>query len=237
MRSLAAALSVLLLLAAVSCTGHNETTQSPDLSTEQPPAQRALTGQVLLPAGEGPRGVELWITTQTQDQPPDDHWVRFDEAGRFEHPLPPGRQLTNLTLSAAGTDVFLLETDAFPDADDAGTIGLGTIDLRDRLIPHKLTLRAAQGAPQGDIRAALWPGPPPTGPRGGSVSLGSAQFPTLTLGDETQWLLPPNATTIYLLVERPANNARGRNWRSGYQQQFGPYTTNNFPNELHIAGD
>ncbi len=247
MRLLALPLA-LLLLATTACTRNAPPENTPpghDTPTQHdapPDAEPALTGRVLLPPGEGRRGVELWITYTTADGQTHDRWVRFDAAGHFAHPLAPGNpstpgdQPTAVSVSAAGIEVYHADADALPAPDAQGRIALGTLDLRDRLVPHTITFRPAHGSPAGDIRVAFWPGPPPTGPRGGAVSLGSAQFPTQPLNTPTHWLLPPDAKTLYLLVERPANPLPGQPWRTGYQQQFGPYPTQQLPQELHVAG-
>lgn len=233
MKDTAVALLVACFLFAASCTGRTDASNR----RAQSYTGHAVTGHVLLPEGEGRRGVELWITTRAHDQSPSARWVLFDHEGRFEHPLQPGARPMSVNISAAGIDVFRLETEPVPIADATGMINLGTIDLRDRLVRRRLTLHAAQGAPRGDIRVAAWPGSPPTGPRGEPVSLGSAQFPTIALGDETEWLLPPHAATIYFLVERPIGAAREKEWRSGYQQLYGPFAVSDLPTELVVAGE
>ena len=73
---------------------------------------------------------------------------------------------------------------------------------------------------------------PPRGPFGESVSLGSRQFPPVTLPCELEWLLPQDAESIYFLVERPEGSGRGIHWRSGSQRLFGPFTSTGFPSEL-----
>ena len=109
---------------------------------------------------------------------------------------------------------------------------MGVIDLRERLKKHGLLLRAAKGKPAGDVRVAMWFGPPPVGPRGEPVSLGSRQFPPVTLGSQVEWLLSHDAHSIYFLVERPSGLGRGSKWRSGHQQLFGPFTSAEIPAEL-----
>jgi hypothetical protein len=51
---------------------------------------------------------------------------------------------------------------------------------------------------------------------------------------EVDWLLAPQTHSIHFLVERPADSRRGRDWRSGRQQLFGPFTTAQFPGELVV---
>ena len=83
--------------------------------------------------------------------------------------------------------------------------------------------------------ASFRTGPPPVGPQGEPVSLGSRQFPPVALGTEVEWLLGHDAHSIYFLVERPADEGlRTRPWRSGYQQLFGPFTAAEIPSELVV---
>ena len=95
-----------------------------------------------------------------------------------------------------------------------------------------MTLRAAAGKPAGEVRVAMWFGPPPVGPSGEPVALGSAQFPPVALGSEVEWLVSPEAQSMYFLVERPDGPDRGTKWRSGHQRLFGPYDAANLPTEL-----
>lgn len=74
-------------------------------------------------------------------------------------------------------------------------------------------------------------GPPPVGPRGERIALGPRQFPPIALGSEVEWLLPHEALPVYFLVERPAGSGRGREWRSGHQRLFGPFTSATLPTE------
>ena len=95
-----------------------------------------------------------------------------------------------------------------------------------------MVLRAAEGAAQGVVRIGMWFGPPPVGPQGEPVSLGSRQFPPVVLGSELEWLLPHEARDVHFLVERPDGPGRGTDWRSGRQRLFGPFTAAEFPAEL-----
>jgi len=47
-----------------------------------------------------------------------------------------------------------------------------------------------------------------------------------------EWLLPPNAQSLYFLVERPVGSAHEPEWRGGYQQLFGPFSSAALPTEL-----
>lgn len=74
--------------------------------------------------------------------------------------------------------------------------------------------------------------PPPVGPRGEPVSLGSRQFPPVALGSETAWLVPNDAQAIYFVVERPSGFDGETQWRGGHQRQFGPFPAARLPAEL-----
>lgn len=189
-----------------------------------------LVGQLLLPDGTGSRGVEILVTVDRGEREARTVWVLFDDRGHFSHPFT--EPLTSVTVQTGGRDVRRLEADELPRPDAAGRIDLGVIDLRDRLARHRLVLRAADGAPPGVVRIGMWIGPPPVGPQGEPVSLGSRQFPPVVLGSELEWLLPHEARDVHFLVERPDGPGRGTAWRSGRQRLFGPFTSAEFPAEL-----
>jgi hypothetical protein len=218
---------VALLVSADAC----ERRDDPASDVHAVPSERTLVGQVLLPSGVGSRGVELLITVTATDGEPRKVWLLFDEQGRFAHTL--DGSLTSVKVTAGiRAEVYRLDTEELPQVDQAGQIDLGVIDLRDQLARHRMTLRTADGKPPGLVRVAMWFGPPHVGPRGEPVSLGSRQFPPVAPGSEVEWLLSHEAHSIYFLVERPSGPGRGRAWRSGHQQLFGPFTSAEIPAEL-----
>ena len=195
------------------------------------PSERVLVGQLLLPSGIGSRGVQILVTTAATGSEPPVVWLLFDEQGRFAHTF--RRSVTSVKVTAGvGAEVHRIDTEELPEVDQAGQIDLGVIDLRNRLTKHRLTVRESDGEPSGVVRVAMWFGLPPVGPEGEPVSLGSRQFPPFTLGSESEWLLPNKGRSIYFLVERPLGPGRGRKWRSGHQQLFGPFTSADVPTEL-----
>ncbi|MEM8929678.1 MAG: serine hydrolase [Acidobacteriota bacterium] len=205
--------------------------------SSEPPVATTLTGRLVLPDGRGSRGVEIVVTetvvTDTGDgERPQRRWVLFDDDGRFTHTVQ-GRVLRVSVSTGLWNELHRIESDALPAIDAAGRIDLGTIDLRDRLIQHRMVVRAAAGAPPGEVRMALCFGPPPVGPNGGRVALGSRQFPPIPLGSEVDWLLPRGARDVHFLAERPAPSNDG-SWRTGYQRLFGPFTVENLPTELRM---
>ncbi len=213
--------SLLLATGACSC---NDT----DAHRGHPvPTAGTLAGQLLLPAGNGSRGVEVLVSAATEDAAIT--WVLFDGRGHFTHHFTTG--LSRVTVTA-GAVVHQIDTTDLPRADQEGRIDVGVIDLREHLTEHRLFVRAAVGTAGGDVRVGMWFGPPPVGPFGEPVSLGSRQFPPVALGSETAWLVPNEAHDIYFVVERPVGPARGTQWRSGHQRHFGPFTAAALPGEL-----
>ena len=222
-----AATILALVCFAVGCNSHAET----EGDQSAPSSESTLVGQLLLPSGAGSRGVEVIATVAASDHEERVVWLLFDEQGRFAHSFQ--GSLTSVKVTAGqGAEVFRADAEKLSLVNKAGQIDLGIFDLRDELMAHRLLLRAADGSPPGDVRVAMWFGLPPTGPYGEPVSLGSRQFPPVLLGGETEWLLSPAAHSIYFLVERPADSARGTKWRSGHQNLFGPFTSEQLPAEL-----
>ena len=172
MNSLAAALFTVLLVFAAACAYRGE----PASDQHVAPLERTLVGQVLLPDGVGSRGVEVLVTVAANDGEPRVTWLLFDEQGRFTHTYQ--GSLTNLRVTAGVRgEVHRIYTEELSEVDRAGQVDVGVIDLRDRLIGHRMMLRVADGKPQGDVRVAMFYGTPPVGPYGEPVALGSRQFP------------------------------------------------------------
>jgi len=171
----------------------------------------------------------VWVTITATGSEPRVTWLLFDEQGHFAHTFP--GNLTSVRVTTGLTaEIHRIDTEELPEASQSGQIDVGVIDLRDRLTTHRLVLRAADGEPSSDVRVAMCFGLPPTGPEGEPVALGSRQFPPVALGSEVEWLLPHGAQSVYFLVER--GSGRARDWRSGPQQLFGPFTLADLPAEL-----
>lgn len=225
MKSLATARFAVLLVFAAACGCRGE----PPSDQHSVPVEHALVGHLLLPTGSGSRGVEVLVRTAPSGSEPRTTWVLFDEQGLFSHTF--RETLTSISVTA-GSEVYRVDAGDLPEVNQAGQIDVGEIDLRDRLMKHRLMVRAADGKPSGDVRVAMFFGPPPVGPVGEPVSLGSRQFPPVALGSEMEWLLPHEARGVYFLVERPSGSGRGTEWRSGRQRLFGPFTSPELPAEL-----
>jgi len=199
----------------------------------EPETHRELVGQLLLPIGSGSRGVEVVATATEAGSEPRDKWILFDEEGRFFDTF--RGSLSRIRVSTGlRAELHRIETEDLPEINQAGQIDVGVIDLRDQLTRHRMFLRVAEGASHGDVRVALCFGLPPVGPSGEPVSLGSRQFPPVTLGSEVEWLLPLEAQSIYFLVERPVGSAPKWEWRGGHQRLFGPFNSTNVPTELFM---
>lgn len=225
-KSLTATLFTLLLFSTPQARS-----EEPTRNQHATPPEHTLTGQVLLPSGSGSRGVEMLVTVTEMDRDPRVVWLLFDEQGRFSHTF--RGSLTGVKVTAGiGAEVHRIDAADLPEADAAGRIDVGVIDLRDRLARHRMVLRAADGAAQGEVRVGMWFGPPPVGPSGEPVSLGSRQFPPVALGGEVEWLLSREAHSIYFLIERPSGSGREAEWRGGRQRLFGPFTAAEIPAEL-----
>lgn len=190
-----------------------------------------LIGQLLLPSGYGSRGVEVVATVADAGGDPRDIWILFDGEGRISETVK-GHLIRIVVSTGLRAELHRIEEEELPEANQLSRIDLGVVDLRDRLVTHRLTLRAAEGASQGDVRVAMCFGLPPVGPRGEPVSLGSRQFPPIALGSEVDWLLPREIEALYFLVERPVSTEFGTEWRGGHQRLFGPFTSTNLPAEL-----
>lgn len=228
MNSSALILIAIVLSLAMGCTGRGEKAGDQYGTT----SERTLVGQVLLPPGEGRRGLELHVEMQSPDESAIDQWILFDAQGHFEHFFQ-GR-LTGVAIRTGGAELFRVEAEKLAQASQPEQLDVGVIDLRDRLLRHRLALSAIKGKPLGLVRVAMWLRPPPVGPQGEPVSLGSRQFPPVELGSTMEWLVPAEAQSIYFLVERPADEKRGRHWRSGHQQLFGPYSSSELPTEIFL---
>ena len=200
----------------------------PGMCQQAVPSERSVAGQVLLPPGDGSRGVEIISTVALEGKQGERVWILFDEQGYFSHSF--RGDLLRLSFSAGiQGELLVFEGPKLPELNESGRVEMGVIDLRHLLAIHRLRLLAAEGAPLGPVRVGMWFGKPPK-----DVSLGSRQFPEIAIGSEQEWLVPNNAEGVYFLVERPADARRGRNWWSGKQKLFGPFSFRNLPKELII---
>ena len=213
--------SLMFATVACSCSDPNER------RGQATPTAGVLVGQLLLPEGNGSRGVEVRISAATEDA--EITWVLFDDRGHFTHPFTSGLSQVIVT---AGAVVHQIDASDLPRANLEGRIDFGVIDLRAQLTEHRLFVRAAEGSAAGDVRVGMWFGPPPVGPFGEPVSLGSRQFPPVALGSETAWLMPNDAHSIYFVVERPSGFDGEPQWLGGHQRQFGPFAAARLPAEL-----
>lgn len=190
--------------------------------------KHSVVGQLLLPYGTGSRGVQVIATVISEDNAIHSEWLDLDEQYRFRGSLTGMLKELEIVTGIDKTvhQIVGQELVRFIKGDE---IDIGTIDLRERLLSHKIKLTTGNKANTAALRIGMWFEKPPTG-----VSLGSRQFPEVSTGTEIEWLLPREFDRVYFLVERPANTRRGRNWRSGKQSLFGPFSSRELPTELKI---
>lgn len=194
-----------------------------------------MIGRLLLPGEGGRRGLEVhaWIappvSADWQGEEEEQLWIFPDADGRFEREL--ASTLTRATIDT-GAVVHVFDVGALAGPDASGTLDLGVVDLRERLVEQRVRVVTAPGGQGGAVRLGLWIGGPPRGPFGGLPGLGSIQFPTRTIGEETAWLMPRDARDVYFLVERHADPEGTEPWFTGEQYVFGPFTAADFPLEL-----
>jgi len=156
-------------------------------------------------------------------------WILLDERGRFTHTFE--GELESLAVGTGiGFGLRRFGSRQLQEAMSGGQIELGNIDLRALLESHSMEIRSADGR-SGVVRIGMWSGPPPDG-----VALGSRQFPPVPIDSEVEWLVPPNASSIYFLVERPAESTGGAGgvWREGEQYRFGPFEASALPTTLEL---
>ena len=225
MRSIVATLSILTTVFAPSCVRQVEPAPEPALHA----TANVLVGQLVLPPGSGSRGVEVVVTSGGAEGYPT--WELFDDEGRFAHSFDVRPREVSVS-TGLGPDLLNIAIDDATAVNASGELDLGELDLRDTLASHAMVVRASDGAAPGAARMALCFGLPPVGPSGEPVALGSRQFPPFTLGDERHWLIPHDTDAIYFLVER--GTGTDREWRSGSQQLFGPFTSSAIPGELLV---
>jgi hypothetical protein len=190
------------------------------------PPRQSLAGRLVLPPGEGLRGVDVELRFATDGGGTVTKWALPDAGGRFARAVDDWPDSVVVT-AGSGFEVLELRAEALPQPDAAGIIDLGEIDLRRSLTSHTLQLEPAPGAALGEVRVAMWSGPPPPG-----VALGSRQFPPVAVGSAREWLVPVDAEGIHFLVERPRDPDPAAPWWEGAQQRFGPFDSRSLPEAL-----
>lgn len=187
-----------------------------------------VSGQLLLPEGEGSRGVELIATVVSDNGEKQERWIRFDREGRFEQRF--SERLVGLKVaSGIGAVVYEFDSRALSTIDSRRQVKLRAVDLTEKLVARHVKLARGADLRSEVVRVSMWFQKPRK-----DVSLGSAQFPEVKPGTNQEWLLPLEFDAAYFLVEHPATDDRGRNWRSGKQQLFGPFKPKELPSELLI---
>lgn len=217
-----ATLITLCLLLTIGC--NNADTRPVEPAT----VVRNVVGRVMLPAGDGARGIAVILTMDASADRPEDEWALLDEHDAFAKPV--RGKLTRVRVVAGSfMTVVELSGDALPRPDAIGRIDLGDIDVRDLVTSHRLKLTAAPGSEAGAVRVGMWFEPPHP-----DVSMASRQFPELQTGDTMEWLVPKEAEAVYFMSERPADDGRGLEWKSGKKTLVGPFGLGELPGELVV---
>lgn len=192
-----------------------------------PAEDRVIVGQLLLPAEDGPRGMHVIIDV-AQGETISRQWLKLDGDSKFHSSFKGAPQQLEIATGLAHV-VHRMGAQELARLTKQDTVDIGTIDLRTRLQSHKITMRSETAT---TLRAGMWFAAPATDFAGNLPSLGSRQFPEIAAGVEMNWLIPSQFEIVYLLVEEPADERRGREWRGGKQKLFGPYRPLELPHEL-----
>ena len=123
-----------------------------------------------LKAAEGDRFYALWhLLPTTGLRPCEALGLKWDDIDLEEGKLRVQRSLSRVIVATGvRKELHRIESPGLPDR--SGRTDVGVIDLRDRLTTYRVVLSAAEGAPSGPGRAALFFGSPPVGPFGEPVS-------------------------------------------------------------------
>jgi len=206
----------------LGCSSSAQEVQSPKL-------EQVVVGQLQLSAGNGARGVHVIIDI-AKDGSTTREWLNLDDEFRFRSSFT--GSLTKLEIATGvSTIVHRFNAQELARLTKQNSVDVGTIDLRKRLQAHKIKF-SSEGA--STLRTGMWLEKPNTDFAGNLPSLGSRQFPEIEAGKELDLLLPSEFDTAYFLVEEPADKRRGREWRSGKQNLFGPFRSSELPTELRI---
>jgi len=196
---------------------------------EAPELTPMIVGQLQLPSGNGSRGMNVIIDI-AKDELTNREWLKLDEEFRFQSSFT--GTVKKLEISTGFSSVVhQIDAQELARLAKQNIVEIGTIDLRKRLQAHKIKLLSETAT---TLRAGMWFESPATDSSGNLPSLGSRQFPEIAAGLETNWLIPSEFDTVYFLVEEPADERRGREWRTGKQKLFGPFRLSEFPNELKM---
>ncbi|MEM9664597.1 MAG: hypothetical protein AAF970_06675 [Bacteroidota bacterium] len=183
-----------------------------------------VVGRLQLPAGTGARGLQVILEVENEASTYYE-WLDLDQTWGFRTSVD-GAVNTLEVVAGIDRTIYALDADALKPFTSGGTVDVGTIDLRASLHTHTFKL-VSDTAPA--LRIGMWFEEPPA-----DVSLGSRQFPEVAAGAASSWLLPTTFETVYFLVEKPADEQRGRDWSSGAQHLFGPFTSAELPGELRV---
>ena len=194
-----------------------------------PKSERFVTGQLLLPEGEGTRGVHIIIDT-VKDGSTTRQWLDLDHDLRFGKSF--AGTLTKLEFATAlSTIAHRFNHKELAKFTKKNAVDVGTVDLRKRLQSYKIKFSSDEAS---TLRVGMWLERPKTDFAGSLPSLGSRQFAEIEAGKEMALRLHSEFEGAYFLVEAPADKRRGREWRSGKQKLFGPFRSSELPPELKL---
>lgn len=193
------------------------------------PIEKIVKGELLLPPGDGSRGIHLIIDV-VNNESLNRHWLSLEEGFKFQKNFV--GTLEKLEVATAlSTIVYQLNEKELSQLASKSIVNLGTIDLRTQLKNHKITILSQN---KNTLRIGMWLNKPVTDTSGYLPSLGSRQFPEIEAGTEINYLIPSKFDTAYFLLEEPSDNKRGKEWRSGKQKLFGPFSSSKLPSVLEI---
>lgn len=192
-------------------------------------SNQVVVGQLHLPRGNGSRGMHVIIDV-ANGKSTTREWLTLDKEFRFRSSFKGALKKLEIATGVA-TIAHRLNAQELALLKKRDTVDIGTIDLRGRLQSHKFVFLSKDAT---TLRIGMWLQKPATDFSGSLPSLGSRQFLEIDAGKEMNWLVPSQFDTAYFLVEEPADKRRGREWKSGQQQLFGPFSSAELPAKLKI---
>lgn len=194
-----------------------------------PDSNSVVVGKLRLPPGTGSRGVHV-IIDSSDGESTNREWVELDDGFGFRCSFSGTLKRLQIATGMA-TIVHQLNAQELKRLSKKKTVDIGTIDLRKRLQAYRFKLLSDDAT---TLRIGMWFEEPATDHSGNLPSLGSRQFSEIEAGKQMNWLIPSEFNVAYFLVEEPADERRGRKWKSGKQKRFGPFRFTRLPGEFEI---
>lgn len=214
----------LVLVGFSNCLLHHAVAENEHVGQE-----RLIKGQLRLPAGEGSRGIHVIVDIRG-GRKTIRKWLELDDEFKFQSTY--SGELESLEIATGPALIaHRLTAQDLAKFQKREFVDVGVIDLTKQLRGYKIKL-TSENAPT--IRLGMWRGKPGTDGLGNLPSLGSRQFREIKSGATVDWLLPSTFDSAYFLMEEPADNKRGRQWRTGKQKLFGPIQLSKMPRHFKI---